>query len=79
MRYLLIAVTMCCLGCAPRVVNVPVIIPCVVPPAPEKPYWPIQGLTGKETYGEVIRAFGATIEAEHGYAQQLESLLNGMR
>jgi hypothetical protein len=36
-------------------------------------------LTGKESYGDVLRAFGASLEAEHGYAQELELILNGMR
>jgi hypothetical protein len=77
MRYLILLIFLC--GCLPKTVSVPTPVPCVVPAAPEKPHWPIADLTGKETYGEVIRAFGATIEAEHGYSQELKALLDGMR
>jgi hypothetical protein len=76
-KYLVLLVFLC--GCMPKTVLVPTPVPCVVPATPAVPHWAIEDLTGKETYGEILRAFGASLEAERGYSQELEIILDGMR
>jgi hypothetical protein len=73
----LIMITFC--SCVPKVVYVPTPVPCAVPELPSPPRWPIADFTGKETYGEVLRAFGASLESERGYSQMLETILNGLK
>jgi hypothetical protein len=73
----LLLVTIC--GCAPNVVYVPTPVPCVRPEVPERPHWAIEDFTGKESYGDIIRGFGASLNAERGYSESLEVLIEGIK
>ncbi len=77
-RYAVVLVLFLC-GCAPKVVNVPTPVACPEPPAVSRPAWPIASLTGRETYGELLRAYGASLKAEEGYSTSLEIIINGYR
>jgi hypothetical protein len=76
MRYAIILLLLC--GCT-KIVYVPTPVPCPEPKAVVRPHWPIADLRGSETYGEIIRAYGASLQAERGYSTELEIILKGYR
>lgn len=67
-------------GCAtspqlPRVVEVPVVIPCLKPPMPVRPVLAISSLTDDSLVNDIQRAYVATVEALEGYISALEPLV----
>lgn len=68
-------------GCAsaPRVVELPVPIPCPAPPETTRPHLPIADLHDGDSPDNVVRAYAASVEALLGYARELETLLSGYR
>jgi hypothetical protein len=51
-------------GCTgTRTVDIPVIVPCVRPQLPKKPYLPIYDLKSGSTPADVIKAYVASVES----------------
>ena len=79
MKRLLILCALLC-GCAAQEPTlIPVPVPTTSPPVTERPRWPIADLKGTENYGEIIKAYGASLKAERGYSATLEIIINGYR
>ena len=79
---LIIMVAMVLSGCSstlPRTVEIPVAVPCTPPPVVIRPHLAISTLQLNSPPAEVIRAYAVSLEQVTGYAQQLETILNGYR
>ncbi len=68
-------------GCStlPRTVEVPVAIPCPAPPKVSRPRLAVGSLLPDSAPAEVVRAYAASMEALAGYAERLETILDGYR
>ena len=69
------------IGCSalPRTVEVPVAVPCPVPPEISRPRLTVGLLRSDSAPAEVVRAYAASMEALAGYAERLEAILDGYR
>lgn len=76
---LLMALAAVLSGCCtlPPTVDVPVAVPCPVPPVFNRPHLTISSLRPDSSPSEVERATAETIEQLGGYAAYLEHLLRG--
>jgi len=63
----------------PRTVEVPVAVPCTAPPEVARPRLALGALRPDSPPADVIRAYAESLEAVAGYAEQLETILNGYR
>lgn len=68
-------------GCAtlPATVEVPVAVPCPAPEHAVRPRLSVGSLRPDSTPSEVVRAYAADLVAVIGYAEQLETILDGYR
>ena len=81
MKSLLTAIALVLAGCSalPRTVDIPIATPCPAPPQVARPHLTIRGLKPDSPPADVIRAYAESLEAVAGYAEQLETLLDGYR
>jgi len=63
----------------PQTVAVPVAVPCAAPPDIARPRLTIGTLRPDSPPADVIRAYAESLEALAGYAEQLETILDGYR
>lgn len=68
-------------GCStlPRTVEIPVAVPCTAPPVVARPRLTISTLIPASSPSDVIRAYAESLEEVAGYAEHLETILNGYR
>ncbi len=66
-------------GTLPRTVEVPVAVPCTAPPEVTRPHLAIRNLRTDSPPADVVRAYAESLEAVAGYAEQLETILDGYR
>ena len=59
--------------------EIPIAVPCTVPPIVVRPHLQISDLTETDGADVVIRAYVSTVVTLEGYASSLEILLNGYR
>lgn len=63
----------------PPTVEVPVAVPCTAPPQVARPHLTIRNLRPDSPPADVVRAYAESLEAIAGYAEQLETILDGYR
>lgn len=80
-RLILLAFALLAFGCStmPQTVEVPVAVPCPVPPVFERPRLAIRDIRPESPPAEVEKAYATTLEQLGGYAEYLERLLKGYR
>ncbi len=63
----------------PSVVKIPVPVQCPEPPPITRPHLPIASLPTTPTPDQYVRAIESSLEILIGYAERLETLLNGYK
>lgn len=81
MRALALLAVMALSGCAaaPTVATVPIAVPCPKPPVIMRPSLPTSALAVQSSDQDVIRAYVISEALLKGYAEKLETIVNGYR
>ncbi len=74
---LLVLVAAC--ATVPKSVDIPVAVPCPAPPRVARQHLPITDLRPGDSPDNVIRAYAVSVEELVGYAEELETILDGYR
>ncbi len=79
MKRLALLLSLALLAChrTPQTVLVPVAVPCPPPPKVQRPRLPIVDLKPGDSPDLIQKALLASIQLLQGYAQQLETILDG--
>ena len=76
---LIFILLMCGCSTLPKTVEIPIAVPCTVPPEISRPKLAISALKPDSLPAELIKAYEVSLEELGGYARQLEKVLEGYR